>query len=330
MTKKVGKAIHFHFHPRDFENGNHTLEKAEGERGKKRKYLCGVSSGIKVDSHGERMTEKCIKSFMDQASSGDVLLFPDVHGIKESDDIGILVKAEILPTGDWYTEYRLYDEGDKIGTAKAERIDTLWKQMNGLPPYKKARQKGFSIEGIIPDESIMMDQYGQMDRSVIDDISLDGAVLVPRPAYKDSIATAIYKALGETTPFRVESIQGALRNRVQEQEVKDAYYKHKWDYQDAMEEVLERIMTKPNTNKRQELEILFDEYKNLMLELILNSEGMFAKPQEALAIIDVAGVADDQPNVASAIEDVEDNSKLELFKSLYSELNRFANLMEAK
>ena len=162
----MDRNIHLHFHPREFDKGNHVIEKADSA-GRKRRYLCGISSGVKVDEHGERMTEKCIKSFMSQANSGQVLLFPDIHGIKESEDIGFLSKAEILDSNDWHTEFGLWDEGDGIGKNKSEKIDTLWKQVNGLPPYKKARQKGFSIEGIIPETSIIMDNFGNMDRRVL-------------------------------------------------------------------------------------------------------------------------------------------------------------------
>lgn len=330
MSKKIGKPIKFNFHPKEFNEGNHTIEKAD-ENGKKRRYLCGISSGIKMDAHGERMTEKCIKSFMDQANSGDILLFPDIHGIKESEDIGILVKAEILPeTNDWYTEYALYDEQDGIGPVKAEKINTLWKQINGLPPYRKARQKGFSIEGIIPEEAVIMDSWGGIDRSVIDDISLDGSVLVPRPAYKDSIATAIYKALGETTPYRVKSIVESLRSKVVDQEVKDNYYKLKWDYQDALEELLDKIMKKSNNNKAEELGILFDEYKDLMINLVLGSEKMFVEEQPEFEESVIIEIGKDKSQSFLTAEKKEVNPKLELYKSLYSQLHKFNELLEAR
>ncbi|MDR1127281.1 MAG: hypothetical protein LBL06_04045, partial [Treponema sp.] len=58
-------------------------------RGKKR-YLCGVATGLKQDAHGERMSGTCIRSIIRQSREKDVLLFPDEHGIRESEDIGIL------------------------------------------------------------------------------------------------------------------------------------------------------------------------------------------------------------------------------------------------
>lgn len=328
MAKIIGRDIKFHFHPYEFDNGNHTIEKSDNE-GRQRRYLAGIASGLNVDAHGERMSEKCIKSFMDQSNSGDILLFPDAHGIKESDDIGILTKAEIMPSGDWYTEFRLYDKYDEIGQQKLEKCDTIWKQTCGLPPYKRKRQKGYSIEGIIPDESIVAGSLGEIDRSIIDDVMLDGVVLVPRPAYKDSIATAIYKALGETTPHRRESIQTTIRENVELQDLEDAYYKHKWQYLDALEQNIEMIMTKKNNNKLEELKILFDEFGSLMTNLVLNSERMFAGEQDVYQIEDIKPSDDnsysDQIHSASIENEENFDQKIELFKSLYSKLNKLAN-----
>lgn len=317
MGQTIGKEIKFHFHPNDFEHKGHVIEKDEG--GKKRRYLGGISSGLKLDAHGERMTDKCIKSFMNQASSGEILLYPDIHGIKESEDIGKLIKAQIMPNGDWYTEYRLYDTDDGIGPMKAEKIDTLWKQLNGIPPYGKPRQKGFSIEGIIPDENIIYDSYGDQERGVLDDVLLDGVVLVPRPAYKDSIATAIYKAFGETTPQRQESLKISLVQNIQREQIENAFYKVKWEYQDALEGTIEKIMRKTNNNKLEELNLIFDEYKGLMIELIMKSASVFADEQPAEEQTEM--IEDN-----TVLESV--NPKLRLYKSLLTELKKLDKVME--
>lgn len=326
--KRIGKGIKFHFHPNRFDENKHTITKAD-ESGNKRRYLCGISSGLDIDAHGERMTEKCIKSFMDQSNSGDVLLFADIHGIKESEDIGLLSKGALTPQKEWYTEFRLYDQFDEVGQMKLEKADNIWKQVNGLPPYNHKKQKGFSIEGIIPEENIIMNSLGEMDRSVIDDVMLDGVILVPRPAYKNSIATAICKALGEINPYRAESIQNTLRENVEQQDIENNYYSLKWKYLDALEQTVERIMTRArNSSKRSELEVLFDEFKPLMINLILNSESMFAEQQDGVQIeIDGSGNADQE--LSASIEEEDDNDpKLELFKSLYSELRKLEKTLE--
>lgn len=203
INKTTATAVKFNFQPYHIDSREHVVEKSE--RGMKRKYVRGVASGIREDGHGERMTSNCIKSFSNQANSGDILLYPDVHGIQFTKDIGILVSHEVQPNGDWFIENRLYDEGDDVGQGTLETIDKLWKQLNGLPPYKVPKQKGFSIEGYVPNESILQVNKEGTGR-VMDDVQLDGVVIVPRPAYQDSIAHAVYKALGEPAPWVAEKI----------------------------------------------------------------------------------------------------------------------------
>jgi hypothetical protein len=280
--------ISFHFHPYKIESNAHVIEKDEG--GIRRRYLKGISSGIKVDQHGERMTEKCIKSFMEQANSGDVLLYPDAHGIKASEDIGILTKAEITPDNEWLTEYRLYDDRDGVGKNTLETVDKTWRQINGLPPYKKPRQKGFSIEGFIPQGHIVeMDAHG---RRAIDDVMLDGVLLVPRPAYKDSIAHAIYKALGETAPWVTgNQLSATLREQIALEEMRNNFWRKKHLVMDNLDRAIESIMRDASVqDKRPRLEMLFDEFKSLMVDIIANAPGAFMEegngdePQSAVSI----------------------------------------------
>ena len=312
----IGTQIKFHFHPFEHTQNHHAVEKSEN--GRQYKYLIGIASGVKVDAHGERMTEKCIKSFMTQANSGDILLYPDTHGIKASEDVGILAKAEMLENGDWKTYFRLYDENDNIGPVKLEKINDIWKQAKGMPPYTKARQKGFSIEGIIPDESIIKNGF---DQSAIDDVQLDGVCLVPRPAYTDSIATAIYKALGETTPHRRESLVNILKSQMDQSELEDQYYSRKWEYNDVLENTIEQIMIKKNNNKAEELGIVFKEYSDLMTNLIIKSESLFKKnfEQEYIKKMDEGK---DPLNVSSAL------SRLDMYKSLLDQVKLLSKKME--
>lgn len=163
-------------------------------QGRKSKYLVGVASGIDEDAHGEHLTPNCIASLVKQAQEGDVLLFADVHGIKESEDIGIMTDFKVLPDKDWEVEFRLYDESDGVGRDCLDKIGKLWAQLNGLPPYTQPRQKGFSIEGFIPDNQVL--QYKKQQHGQIDDMVLEGVVVVPRPAYQNSVVQAIQKSVG--------------------------------------------------------------------------------------------------------------------------------------
>jgi len=326
-----GTPISFPFHP--LERSSYAVEKSDSG-GHKRRYLTGISSGVRLDLQGERMTEKCIKSFMSQANSGDILLYPDSHGIKASEDIGILEKGAVKD-GDWYTEFRLYDESDGIGANKAEQINTIWKQINGVKPYKKSRPRGFSIEGFIPDGSILSaepDNYGNLKKRVIDDVKLDGVLLVPRQAYPEgranpvyktmTIEHAVYKALGEITPqfadkikkdFQV-SINGILTAEKQENE----YFRSRWDIGEAVDKAIERIMKSPKYDKRNQLNVVFDEYKTIMTDLILKSESLFQS--EGGPVID---------NINPYGKAV-DMSKTDIFKCLLSEMEKLSKIMEAR
>lgn len=272
------RKISFRFHPKGWDKQQHAVEKSED--GRKRKYLVGISSGSKEDLHGEVMTGECIKSFHEQANSGDVLLYEGQHGVNFVDDIGLLSHSEILPDGDWYTEYRLYDEADGFdsGSVTLEKANKLWKQVNGLPPYSKPKQKGFSIEGEVPDGGILsVDGTG---KRVMNSVHLDGVVVVPRPAYGDSITSSVYKALELMPPDVVKKVQKDLREklheRVRQAEVKDTFYQKKYIIDDELEEAICDILSNDRFGTSEEkLKILFQEYSDLMVTLILQHGDLF-------------------------------------------------------
>jgi hypothetical protein len=276
-TQAINKReIKFLFHPQDFEHQNHVIEKADST-GNKRRYLKGIASGSQVDGHGERITDRCIKSFMEQANSGDVLLYADRHGVAYTDDIGKLERSEISPVGDWACEFRLYDKYDNVGASTLEKADKLWKQILGLPPYKKPKQKGFSIEGYIPDEGIL--SMSTDGKRVIDQVLLDGVVCVPRPAYRTSVAQAIYKALDEIPPWNIDKeVENTFKKIIATEEIQNSYYRKRVQYQDALEDQIDKIMTsEAMADKEDILEKLFNEYAESMIELIMNSASIFDK-----------------------------------------------------
>lgn len=306
--------IAFKFHPFDFENKNHSVEKNEG--GKQRRYLCGISSGIRPDHHGERMTEKCIKSFMDQANNGDILLYTDKHDVEFTGDIGILTKSEIKDNGDWYTEYRLYDEDDGVDTASLEKANKLWKQVNGIKPYTKPKQKGFSIEGHVPEGGIVeMSSAGQR---VLDNVELDGTVVVPRPAYKDSIAHSVYKALGMETPWILRSDFGKeLQNRLMKDYHRDTFHKKQYQLEDALSNLIEEIMITKDCNEREErLQSAFKEYSNIMIPLIMENQLYFQSVDKAAK------------SMASPYSFDAEAHKQQLFKSLQAQLGKLKKLQK--
>lgn len=272
------------FHPYDFEHGQHAVEKEEG--GKKRKYLQGFSSGLDVDAHGECMTENAVKSFMAQANSGNMLLYSDVHGISASKDIGKLVKCEITQKGDWFTVFKLHDEDDfdpQLHREKFATIDSTWKQANGLPPYDHPMQKGFSIEGFIPEEDgvIKMTPTGQR---VINNVELDGVVLVPRPAYQTGIANAVFKSLGKIPPWVAKKVKKDIVTTIQQiindKENKKNFATKKFELDSALEDAIVLTMKDPKGSKSDRLNIIFDEYKRALIDLLLSSQGLFEQERE--------------------------------------------------
>ena len=273
------KRIRFDFSPTTPERGGlYAVEKDEG--GSKRRYIQGIASGIAVDGHGERMTQQCIESFQEQANSGNILLYEGLHGVNFVDDVGKLDNSQVTPSGDWMVQFRLYDEADGIGPVKLERADDTWKQAMGLPPYDVPRQFGFSIEGDIPEGGIQsVDSSG---RRVINDVELDGVVLVKRPAYRASIAHGVYKALGELAPWRVrKNLESVLQSTMNARNSREEYWSKCYALQEALDTEIKRIMSGAESDSQKgELDDLLTEYSGLYSGLILEYPELF-KPQTA-------------------------------------------------
>jgi hypothetical protein len=252
-------------------NVNFSIDKSKAIEkeidGKKSRYLVGVASGPKEDGHGEHVTPHCIESMCNQAEHGDILLYADIHGIKESEDIGILDNFKVLENGDWYVEFRLYDESDGLDDASIQKADKLWAQVNGLPPYTRARRKGFSIEGEIPDDAVSIEKKSKL--GIIDDIILQGVVVVPEPAYEDSYIHAIYKALDVTPPWRIRKayrkrLSGIIRKDKQAQYDRDRYEID--EERDRL--IAEIVKEKSGEDLTESLRYVFNEYTDLSIELI--------------------------------------------------------------
>lgn len=273
--------VKFRFRPMNPEKGEHIVEKSDG--GMKHRYLRGISSGVKVDGHGEKMTEKCIKSFSEQAKSGDILLYADRHDVNYTDDIGLLCDHDILPNNDWMTEYRLYDESDDVGTNTIERSSKLWKQINGLPPYTRPRQKGFSVEGSLDREKDII-KYGSGGERVMNNVVLDGVVVVPRPAYEDSVANAVYKALEEMPPWQVDKKVQKMFDP--NQVVGQDFYIDRFKLEDSLYSAIEVCMNEGESeNLDKYLDGIFENHKRCMKSLIQKTK--FTKNEDLFIDKDV-------------------------------------------
>ena len=281
---KTDRPIAFKFHPYNYENSKHFIEK--DEKGVKRKYLIGISSGIMKDGHGERMTINCIKSMMSQGKSGNILLYAGLHGVNFINDVGILVNSEIINGRDWLTTYRLYDELDNMDPETLGKVNKLWKQVCGLPPYKKPMQKGFSIEGVVPESQILdkiENDDGSYSNRLINDIILDGTVVVTRPAYEDSVVTAVYKCLGELPPEATKRIKknlgSLIQDKIEEEKQERNFYSKHFEINSVMEEQISNIMKITDGRNQERLNALFEEYKNIMVNLILQNADIFKEEE---------------------------------------------------
>jgi hypothetical protein len=262
-----------------------------------RRYLRGVSSGIMKDGHGERMTMEAIEGMHEQGNSGTVLLYAGLHGVNFIDDLGRLTGSEIVNKQDWMTEYRLYDELDGLDTVTSGRADKLWKQVAGIKPYPKPIQKGFSIEGIVPEEAILekvVNRDGSYSNRVINKVLLDGTLVVNRPAYEDSVVTAVYKCLGELPPAAVQRAHKNLHNilfqKLSEQQEKDNYSQKMFRLYDALQDGINSIMERDDPRNRERLEILLEEYKSLLLDLIFANIGVFQPEPDAEDGVNATGM----------------------------------------
>ncbi|ATN94968.1 hypothetical protein [Leptospira phage LE3] len=237
---------------------NYTRLKKDSSN-KERRYLCGVASGIMLDGHKERMTKEAIDDFVNQTSQKDILLIVN-HGKDFTEDIGILEHSEILQNGDWYTEFRLYDEDDGMPQAKLDEANVVWKQSTGQAPYKHAKQFGFSIEGHVDKQNIKSASDGAIEIYKVD---LDpGVTLVTKPAYHTSTATAIQKALHVEKTLSEEIEKRREKNR--------SYWELKWDISSSLDTAIEAIL-RSNLDidtKRKAIDLEISSFKESMAKLL--------------------------------------------------------------
>lgn len=327
-TKRIGLKI--------FQYGRSDGMAIEKEiNGVKRRYLVGVATGSKKDEDGENLTENCIKSIIKQMQEKDILLYvpiADMHqGLDSYEDIGILENFYQKDDGDIVTEFRLYDTLDKFSETKLSKVDSVWRQQKGLPPYKHPKQRGFSIDG----QATLLSRQGRnlgdgnFTGREIDDMNIDHIVLVDKPAY-NSLATAVAKAMNEPTRAQKEKTLGifwsqmaevAGLNSVQKQEgsslsdtlvrsletkEKEGMYREKkWELEEVFDDQVRGIMSSKSAGKEGRLQLLFGEYAKLMIPLIVASEEVFLQDKQDKNIQIVEKKTDEK--AANAVQQLLDN-----------------------
>lgn len=297
--------VRFDFRQKKLDSGFFAVEKDIGN-GVKHRYLEGIASGTYVDGHGERMTQHCIESFVAQSKSGNILLYSGKHGVDFADDIGMLVDAKITPEREWWCSFRLYDESDGVGAGTLEKADKVWRQAMGIAPYSKPKVRGFSIEGDIPEGGIKsVDESG---RRVMDDVTLDGVVLVDRPAYQASVAYGVYKALGEIPPWTVrKNLKSSLEDKANAASAREEYWQKYYQLQDALDSEVKRIMSE-QVDVRSLLDELFREYATLSVDLIIAYPQMYELDQKVVS--DSQAVQKTKSRTLSVLKDLESSMRL--------------------
>lgn len=252
--------------------------------GVKNKYLSGIVTGTKVDGDGERITDEGIFNFLKQFDEKDILLY-NTHEFLPSDDIGIAVEKQLIENFDKskeiFVKFRLYNRDDLTydgvcDERKLAVINNIWKQAKGIFPYTKPAIRGFSIDaGLRREDIVHKDMYG---RKTIKGGIIDGFALVPRQAYPGALAGALEKKLMNTTlkeKLKKQSLSEKMQTKMRTREMKRRYHDMKWEIENALDDVIEEILTNIIIDDNQKMIALnsaFDEYKQLMISHIMQNE----------------------------------------------------------
>ena len=262
LQKHLTRKLAVQVHPYDpvkkqiVESGSgFAIEKEEG--GKTGRYLCGVVSGVDMDAHGDRMSKEAIQDFVKQFEEKDITLYVN-HNREYTRDIANMSKSEILSNGDWYCEFKMYEEEDGVPDIDLQEVNKVWKMANALHPYKKSRQFGFSIEGLIEEKDIEKTADGR----IIKKVDLDpGVSLVTKPAYQSSMATAVAKALNVVNKSIIDEYIGKKDSDFDAMD-------EKWAIESAKDDLISQILQTDQGNgqdKEAMLSDLLDDYKSKML-----------------------------------------------------------------
>jgi len=279
------KKINFLFHPCN--PTTHEIIKSGGENSRddgKNRYLCGITSGMAVDYHGDRMAKECVDDMNRQAKEKDITLYAN-HNKDFNRAIGILEKAEITSTGDLYCEYRLWNEDDGMPQLEFEDSQNIWKMINGIRPYTKKRQFGFSIEGFVDNKDIEKSASGR----IIKKIDLDpGVSLVTKPAYGYSVASAVMKSL-DSAEIKKDILDVAIDNKNKQSDI----YTDKWEIEDAMRMSVDAVLEAERTpqEKAALLEEIYDSYKTKMISLYSRVDYKVPGADSTALIVNSPGLA---------------------------------------
>ncbi|TGN00361.1 hypothetical protein EHR03_13105 [Leptospira mayottensis] len=251
-------------HPRRDPIANCTTIKKDVS-GRERRYLIGTSSGPKRDAHKDTMSEKCIKGFQQQSLDKTILLVhPHTDNLIEN-QIGILDKSAIDQDGEWKTQFRLFDKYDlednpEFSKTIVEKANQFWMMIRGEGAYiKPTRISQFSIQGLLREEDVSKTNNG----TVINWIELDAIAAITKGAYPQNDFLTVEKVL--TQFIKKGELQDAI---IQGQKTRDLY-EDNWNVESEFRDQLRKIIESKDSSdqKKDKISNLFDEYKQLTMEL---------------------------------------------------------------
>lgn len=248
-------------------NGQSRIEK--DEKGTEHRYLEGTSSGsLFIDAHNERMSERCIKGFQQQAEEKTIyLLHPHTNDLL-TNHIGILIsdKSFVDNMNEWKTVFKIWSNNDLnngIPKSNIDRANDFWNMITGNGVYKKPTAiKQFSVQGLV-DETKDIRHEGNI--RIIDWVDLDGVSVITKGAYPQddfTVAQKIFKQLD------IKQI-GILKNKIQKSENMEDFYISEMKLEDKYNDVKNEILFNDNLNndeKKEQLIALLDEYREMSIK----------------------------------------------------------------
>lgn len=241
-------------------------------KGIEKKYIVGTSSGaLYRDAHNERMTERCVQGFQQQALSKTIfLIHPHSDNLLEN-HIGILdaEKSHVNENNEWITYWRLWDTNDagSIPTRNIEKAIDFYNQINGNPPYTKQTViKQLSIQGTLDEtKDIVMTSHGRD----IDWVELDAVSVVTKGAYPQDNITIAEKIFKQVDAMNKQTITiekySSLRDKVKESNSTSDFLVETAKLDEALKSLLEEVALDNSLTpemKEKECKRILGEYAN--------------------------------------------------------------------
>lgn len=277
---EIQTAFHNTHKPIGKQNNKYSTVLKKDSNGKERKYLYATSSGsLYRDAHNEKMTERCIKGFQEQAQTKTIyLLHPHDENIL-ANHIGKLEgdQSYIDENGEWKTVFRFWDDEDlkhDVPSALVARAKDAWNSITGQGVYdgKPSALRQLSIQGLIDEnKDIIQSTDGSGGRN-LDWIELSCVSLVEKGAYPQEDITPVEKVFKQLRESgKVKKKETLLGKLIKEENMEEDFRNQLARLEDKFnmkmheiltDETLDPAMAKANADNL--VNEYATEYKNLL------------------------------------------------------------------